>query len=147
MLDGSQALEESDLEAIETAKKANNVLVVINKSDLPQLLELPENLGHKVEVCAKSGMGLQALEDTIQALFPVGDVPAGKMLTDLRQQQAVQEAHDAIVRGKEGLAVGMTPDAILMDVEQAITAMGNLTGKTASDDIVARLFERFCVGK
>ena len=42
---------------------------------------------------------------------------------------------------------GITPDAVLLDAEAALTALGELTGKTMREEIVARIFERFCVGK
>lgn len=42
---------------------------------------------------------------------------------------------------------GLTPDAILTDAESAMTALGELTGRTAREDMVGRIFERFCVGK
>ena len=46
-----------------------------------------------------------------------------------------------------GLTLGLTPDAVLTDVEQAMAAMGEVTGATVREDITARIFERFCVGK
>ena len=43
--------------------------------------------------------------------------------------------------------LGMTPDLVLIDVEEAMEAMGEVTGATVREDITARIFERFCVGK
>ena len=50
-------------------------------------------------------------------------------------------------RSLEGLNLGLTPDAVLTDVEEAMEAMGEVTGATIREDITARNFERFCVGK
>ena len=47
----------------------------------------------------------------------------------------------------QGLKLGLTPDAVLTDVEEAMEAMGEVTGATVREDITARIFERFCVGK
>ena len=47
----------------------------------------------------------------------------------------------------EALESGLTPDAVLTDVEAALDALGELTGRTAKEEIVSRIFERFCVGK
>lgn len=41
----------------------------------------------------------------------------------------------------------MTPDAVLTDAEEALDALGELTGRTAKEEIVSRIFSRFCVGK
>lgn len=47
----------------------------------------------------------------------------------------------------EGLALGITPDAVLTDVEGAMAALGELTGRSVREDVVERIFARFCVGK
>ena len=54
---------------------------------------------------------------------------------------------DAIRRAMEALDSGMTPDAVLTDAEEALDALGELTGRTAREEIVSRIFSRFCVGK
>ena len=53
----------------------------------------------------------------------------------------------AVERAAEGLKLGMTPDAVLTDVEEAMSALGEVTGRTLREDITTRIFERFCVGK
>ena len=47
----------------------------------------------------------------------------------------------------QGMKLGQTPDALLTDLEEAMAAMGEVTGATVREDITARIFERFCVGK
>ena len=54
---------------------------------------------------------------------------------------------DGLARAMDALALGMTPDAVLTDVEDAMAALGELTGRSVSSDVTARIFERFCVGK
>ena len=68
-------------------------------------------------------------------------------MTDRRQEEAAVRARDAIRRAREALAAGLTPDAILTDAEEALDALGELTGRTAREEIVSRIFSRFCVGK
>ena len=48
---------------------------------------------------------------------------------------------------REALELGVTPDALLTDVEEALSALGELTGQSVSEDVTARIFQRFCVGK
>ena len=82
------------------------------------------------------------------ALFPAGDGgDAGALLTDARQEEAAGRARAAVGRAAEALDAGLTPDAILTDAEEALEALGELTGRTARDEIVSRIFSRFCVGK
>ena len=54
---------------------------------------------------------------------------------------------DLTGRAREALEAGVTPDALLTDVEEALSALGELTGQSVREDITARIFERFCVGK
>ena len=82
------------------------------------------------------------------ALFPAGDPgEAGSLLTDRRQEDAARRAREALRRGRGALENGLTPDAVLTDVEEALDAVGELTGRTAREEIVERIFSRFCVGK
>ena len=85
--------------------------------------------------------------DAVTALFPEGDVPDGSVLTNARQQESALRARRAISRAAEALESGMTPDVVLTDAEEALSALGELTGRTAGEEIVSRIFQRFCVGK
>ena len=59
----------------------------------------------------------------------------------------MRRAREALARAQEAFLSGMTPDAVLTDAEEALSALGELTGRTAREDIVSRIFSRFCVGK
>ena len=146
--DGSQPLNEADRQAIEAAKAAPQCIALINKSDLPQRLfrvQLPFQT--QISVCAKTGDGLDRLTASIERLY-ASDLPCdGSILTNARQAGAVQRARDALDRALRAMNSGITPDAVLTDVETAMEALGELTGKTVREDITQRIFERFCVGK
>ena len=102
---------------------------------------------HIIYICAKTGEGLDLLADTIDTMF-AGDVPCdGSLLTNARQYDAIRRAHDSMNNALKALKLGLTPDAALTDVEEAMLAMGEVTGATVREDITARIFERFCVGK
>ena len=99
-------------------------------------------------VSSVTGYGLDKLENAVAALFPAGDPrEAGSLLTDQRQEDAARRALDAVRRGRAALEGGLTPDAVLTDAEEALDALGELTGRTAKEEIVERIFSRFCVGK
>ncbi len=99
-------------------------------------------------VSSVTGYGLDKLENAVAALFPAGDPgEAGSLLTDQRQEDAARRALDAVRRGRAALEGGLTPDAVLTDAEEALDAIGELTGRTAREEIVERIFSRFCVGK
>lgn len=99
-------------------------------------------------VSSVTGEGLDKLAEAVAALFPAGDPgEAGSLLTDRRQEDAARRAREALRRGRRALENGLTPDAVLTDAEEALDAVGELTGRTAREEIVERIFSRFCVGK
>jgi len=146
--DGSQPLSVEDRDAIEAALDAPVSIALINKSDLGHVI-LPSDLPFSwvIHVCTKTGEGLEQFADAVDTLF-AGDLPCdGSILTNTRQYDACRRAHDSMLDALRGLKLGLTPDAVLTDVEAAMEAMGEVTGATVREDITARIFERFCVGK
>ena len=87
------------------------------------------------------------LRQALAEKFSGGAPCDGSILTNPRQAGAVRCAHAALERALAGLQAQMTPDAVLLDVEAAMQAIGELTGKTIREDITQRIFSRFCVGK
>ena len=149
--DGSVPAGEEDGALLEQAVKLAPTILVHTKGDLPSapvpFLSL-DPMPPAVTLSARTGQGLRELEEAVAALFPRReDVPYGQLLTNQRQAEAAGRALDALVRAREALEAGMTPDALLTDVEQAMAALGELTGQNIREDIVARIFSRFCVGK
>jgi tRNA modification GTPase len=146
--DGSQPLTADDYAIIDLCVDRENAIALINKSDLGQKV-LPSDLPFMniIEVCAQTGDGLELFADLVDTLF-AGNTPCdGSILTNARQFDAVRRAYEAMLRGLQGLKLGLTPDAVLTDVEDAMLCMGEVTGATVREDITARIFERFCVGK
>ncbi|MBO4913915.1 MAG: tRNA uridine-5-carboxymethylaminomethyl(34) synthesis GTPase MnmE [Oscillospiraceae bacterium] len=90
--------------------------------------------------------GFDELEAAVAGLFPAPP-QSGTLLTNARQADAVTRALEAVRSALRALRGGMTPDVVLTEVEAAANALGELTGRTAREDMVARIFERFCVGK
>ena len=146
--DGSVPLTDEDRQIIDLCLDAPNAVALINKSDLGSAVQ-PGDLPFMtvIPVSAVTGEGLEQLGDAVDVLF-AGQVPCdGSILTNPRQYDACRRAYEAILRAMQGLTLGQTPDAVLTDVEEAMEAMGEVTGATVREDITARIFERFCVGK
>jgi len=146
--DGSQPLTEDDREIIALCAEQENSIALINKSDLGSCVE-PSDLPFMqvIEVSAATGQGLDLFADAVDVMF-AGQAPCdGSILTNARQYDACRRAYEAMLEALKGLKLGLTPDAVLTDVEAAMEAMGEVTGATVREDITARIFERFCVGK
>ena len=99
-----------------------------------------------ISVSSVTRQGFDALERAVAALYPEPSAGAA-LLTNTRQAEAVGRALDHLRAANDALLSGITPDVVLTEIEGAQTALGELTGRTARDDMVARIFERFCVGK
>ncbi len=144
------ASEEDASLLVETMKLAPTILVW-TKGDLPSapvpFLNL-DRLPPAVTISAKTGQGLEDLEQTIASLFPRSeDIPYGQLLTNGRQEEAARRARQAVARAEDALVSGVTPDALLTDVEEALQALGELTGQCVREDVTDRIFSKFCVGK
>ena len=150
VLDGSAPLTREDEEAIAAAQRARRMLVLVNKVDLPQVLDtaaLRVRFGEVIPLSARSGAGVDALCRAVEELFAGGETPRGELLTNARQAESAQRALDAVRRAEQALRSGLSPDAVLTDAEEALEALAEFSGKRVRDDLVATIFSRFCVGK
>ena len=146
--DGSVPLNEEDILAMEAAKEAPRRIALINKSDLPQCVA-PEALPFDtvLTVSALTGQQLNGLQRQVEAWFAEENHCDGSILTNARQFGALSRSRESIARAAHSLGFGVTPDAVLTDVELAMEALGEVIGRTVREDITNRIFERFCVGK
>ena len=159
-MDGSAPAEDLDRLTAElqlweeAARTCPRTILVLTKADLPRGADRGFSVlgGEKappvVRLSARTGEGLAELSDAVQALFPQGTPgEEGAVLTNARQAEAAERALRGLERAGEGLDAGVTPDAVLTDVEGAVEALGELSGRNIREDVVARIFARFCVGK
>lgn len=145
VIDSSSDISDEDKEIIDLAKSAPKSIIVLSKSDLP---DASQTIADAVLLSSVTLDGLADLESTIQALFPADySVPTGEILTNSRQADAILRAIEALEGAFGAMKSGVTADAVLTSCEDAMSALGELTGKTIREDITARIFERFCVGK
>ena len=147
VIDGSGEVTAEDEEIIRCAEKAPHAVVAVSKSDLGKIAVLPKTTLPVVELSSMTGEGLEKLAEVIKTLFPMPDAPAGEILTNARQAEAVDRALAALTAAYDALLQGCTPDIVLTEAEGAMSALGELSGKTVREDVTNRIFERFCVGK
>ena len=147
VIDGSGEVTAEDEEIIRCAEKAPHAVVAVSKSDLGKIAVLPETTLPVVGLSSMTGEGLEKLAEVIKTLFPMPDAPAGEILTNARQAEAVDRALAALTAAYDALLQGCTPDIVLTEAEGAMSALGELSGKTVREDVTDRIFERFCVGK
>jgi len=125
-------------------------ILVRNKSDLPARLSLPLELeGQTVEVCCLTGRGVEALKDVIKRLIWAGELRAEMLeaMINSRHQEALQRARAATVRTVDALRAEATLELAAMDLRIAVNAVGEIVGKTSTEDVLEVIFSQFCIGK
>ena len=147
VVDGGGDVTDEDMEIIRAAERARKGLVVLSKADLGHVCPPPETKLPCVTVSSVTGQGLDELEAAIKALFPLPQVPAGEILTNVRQAEAISRALESMDAAFAAMRDGCTPDIVLTETEEAMSAIGELTGRSVHEDVTNRIFERFCVGK
>ena len=150
VFDSSDEISDEDLMVI-ARTHGKRAIAVINKSDLPSAINMQSirrHFQHVVAVSAKNGDGLKELYELIPKVVGMdGAVYDGGIITNARQAAALARAAERCEAAFCAAESGMTPDAVVMDAEGAIAALGEITGQSVTDDIISNIFEKFCVGK
>ncbi len=148
VIDLSEPIREADREIINLIGD-KVVLVVANKCDLPQKAKLEEVRWEAVFTSALSGEGIAELEERMVNLalggrVCVSDAP---VVNNPRHKNALERAEKNLTQALSGIEAGMPDDFITIDLTAAINALGEITGKKTTDDILNFIFAEFCVGK
>jgi tRNA modification GTPase len=160
MLDATESLTEEDqalYSSVKQSSKKQKVLLVLNKIDIaPDTL--PEQysaaLGSEplVSVSAKERTGIQVLKDTIFSLITgskkgPGWDPGAAVVPNVRHKDALKKGLKACRRVEEGLEENVSPDLLAIDLQSALSYLGDIVGETTTEDVLDMIFERFCIGK
>ena len=150
VFDGSRELGEEDRRLF-TQLNGKTVIPIVNKSDLETKLDVSEiknRLGEPLVVSAKDENFAEHLGKEISERLNLGKLNASAgFLANERQRACVIEAADAVSNAIAAVQTGVTPDVIGVDLERALNAVYELSGKRTSDEVINEVFKRFCVGK
>lgn len=151
LFDGSQPLSADD-RALTARVAGRKGIAVLTKSDLPAVLRAEdlaeEDFFEVVALSARTGEGIDALFEAIGRRIGVGDIdPSAAMVLSERQFALVAAARGEADAALEALAAGQPPDIAASLLEAAIDRLLELTGCRATDAVVDRIFQNFCVGK
>jgi tRNA modification GTPase len=150
VVDAHEPLQDADKE-IARLIGTKPAILVVNKTDLPVRARFENLLPHarRVDLSALTGEGLDGLEQAIVELIFSGKVAVSDsaLVTNPRHKQALELALDHVRSAMQGDAAGSPVDLIAIDVTAAVNALGEITGETASEDLLETIFSEFCVGK
>lgn len=167
VFDGSMPLNEQDrqvsdeLQAMGFGTSADPssshkrpVIVVVNKADCEQRIEIDElqrlwPRSARIASSTLTGEGLPALEEAIADLVLAGKILTSEsvLVTSARHQEALRRASEHLRASLVSLEQGLPLDFVSIDLRAAYDALGEVTGETASEDLLDRIFSEFCIGK
>ena len=150
VLDAGEALTEQDKKYLtEFAEKKR--IVVCNKVDLPRELTLATDDGVKemVDVSCATGQGIEALKDAIKSLIWSGEIKAEmlEVMINSRHQDALRRGQEAASRALNALRANESLEFVALELHIAVNAIGEVVGKTATEDMLDIIFKQFCIGK
>ena len=152
VIDGSAPLEDEEKELLESIREKKAV-VLLNKSDLKQVVTeemLRKLTSHTVILfSAKEKRGLEELEASIREMFFHGEISVNDEIyvTSARHRDALEQALESLRLVQKSIDAGMPEDFFSIDLQNAYEELGVITGETVEDDVIKRIFERFCTGK
>ncbi len=147
VLDGSEPAGEWD-KTLLTEYSGRKRLLIRNKSDLPRRLRLPDGM-EAVDVCCLTGAGIEKLKDAIQGMVWAGGIPAEmlQVMINSRHEDALRRGREAVERALAALRADLGLELAALDLRLAAQAVGEIVGKTATEDLLDSIFSQFCIGK
>jgi tRNA modification GTPase len=153
VVDGSRPLAD-DGGLLAAGLVGRRVVVVLTKCDLGTVVD-PESFASVVgagtpvvRVSSTTGEGLDALRDALATVL--GADRAGGLagaVSNPRHTDALERARAALGRASDVAADGAPGEIVAMELREALAALGEVTGRDASEDLLERVFSRFCIGK
>ena len=166
VVDSSEKLDENDAEIVRMLR-TKRAIILLNKSDrttvttremIEELIarekegngSRPEESEYPVlSISALEGTGIDLLENKLKEMFYQGKISQDSeiCITNMRHKELLAEAKESLEKVQEGIALGMPEDFLTIDLMGACKALGDITGETASEDVVNEIFGKFCLGK
>lgn len=157
VIDASSLPTDEDKEMCSLVKNRNTI-VILNKTDKGAIGDtafFSKQLGidEKNFVCTatpknQSSVGIKELESEIISRFMSSDISKDDVfLSNDRQKNSLIKAHNIVLQILQTINAGLPTDLIYVDLEDVISALGEVTGQTVQDEIIDQVFEKFCVGK
>ena len=147
VIDGSKPLHRTDKELLKKSENKSRILVV-NKSDLSQIIKLDDIKNGLVKISAKKGTGLSRLKNKIVTTALDGNSESNTdSVTNIRHVNALERALNSLNSFQTEMNNRTSPEFLSVELREALDAIGEIIGITTPDDILNRIFSSFCIGK
>ncbi|HSU56507.1 MAG TPA: tRNA uridine-5-carboxymethylaminomethyl(34) synthesis GTPase MnmE [Candidatus Dormibacteraeota bacterium] len=153
VVDVSQPLTATDREYFDEFATKKRI-IVLNKSDVISSGQRSVVSGHlpnstMVATSCVTGQGIEALKDSIKQLVWSGEIKAEmlQVMINSRHQNALDRAREAALRTIDAMRKKLTLELVALDLRIAVNAVGEIVGKTTTEDLLDSIFSQFCIGK
>ena len=152
IIDSSKALDDNDRDIMEIIK-GRKAIVLFNKSDLEAVVDRSHiNVDDTIpiiNISAKNQTGIDEFESAIKNMFFNGELKFNDeiYITNARQKNDIRQAYDSVKLVLKSIEEGMSEDFFTIDLMNAYEALGRVVGESVEDDLVDRIFSKFCMGK
>lgn len=152
LLDGNGELSEDEIKLYQMIKDKPHI-IIINKIDLGEekidLTPLCCDFSNLIRISAKTEIGLEALEDKIEDLFQIKNMETENelIITNIRHRDLITKTIFELGRSIHAISGGLPIDMASIDIQSSIKNLGEILGESISEDVLNRIFEKFCVGK
>jgi len=148
--DASKRLTSADQD-IMSSWRGKHAILVLNKSDLPQQLRLPAEMASResVHVSALRGDGLDVLRNKLVAIAYSGTVGTADVDVAINERHtaALESAYEFLTESCHMLKTSEPLEIVSQPLRRSLDCLGEIVGKTSTDDILDRIFSTFCIGK
>lgn len=148
--DAQAGIDEND-KAIIKSLSGKAKIALINKCDVASETGIIDNLkdfDRIISFSAKTGKGMEELERAVKDMFEIGEIENNSnIITNARHRDALYSAKLSIDSAIAAIEAGISEDTTFIDLENAISNLGEIVGLTVSEEVVDKIFHSFCVGK
>lgn len=162
IVDSSIPLDSNEFNTLQLLKEKKSI-ILLNKSDLTSAVQIDdivtEYLVHNdnveefnipvIEISAKTGQGIEELEQTIRDMFYHGKISFNSeiYITNMRHKKALMQAYESLAKVMQSIDLMMPEDFYSIDLMDAYESLGSIIGESMGEDLVNEIFSKFCMGK
>ena len=144
VVDGSQKISQEEIDLYNEVKKKNHI-VVVNKQDIK--IEQKYPFKEFIEISAKNNYKIEDIKQKIYDMLIDKNIQRNQLvITNLRQMEALKECQSKLVEVERAINTGFT-DIATMEIKLLWKLLGKITGESENEEIISKIFAKFCLGK
>lgn len=149
IFDGSREIDKEDIEILKLIENKKSI-IILNKIDLGEpVIKIDDINKPIIRLSAKTGDGIEDLYNEIVRLFHINEVEINdcEIITNIRHKNQIRKAINSINNSINSIKEKMPIDIVSINIREILINLGDITGESVTDDIINKIFSKFCLGK